>query len=1032
VANPCPECGFDNPDDTLYCGKCGANLSSSKGVSIPFTETLETTREELTTGSTFAGRYQIVEELGQGGMGKVYKAYDKEIDAKIALKLIRPEITADKSTIDRFRNELKIARDISHKNICRMYDLGREGSNYFLTMEYVSGEDLKNMIRMSGQLSVGTAVSIAKQVCEGLAEAHGHGVIHRDLKPSNIMIDRNANVRIMDFGIARSIKAKGITGAGVMIGTPEYMSPEQVEGKEVDQASDIYSLGIILYEMLTGRVPFEGDTPFTVGVKHKSEVPKNPKEINANIPDDLCRLTLRCLEKEKEKRYQNADELRTELEKVEKGIPTTERVIPKPKPLTSKEITIQFKVKKLLVPALIAIVFIAGAIALWHILSSKKVVPVPSNKPSLAVVYFENISGDPTLDDWKAGLPELIITDLSQSRFLNVLGGDRIFGILKKLNLIEAKKYSSNDLIKVAREGEVQYILSGGLMKAGSKIILTARLQKPDKGEVVETRKMECSGEEEIPAKVDELTRMIKTDLNLTPGQISGDIDKTVSQITTSSPEAFKYYSEARKLHYGNEYRKAIPLYEKAVGLDPEFAMAYRGLATCYRNLGYREKQKEYNQKALASSSHASDRERLLIQGQLYEQSENTYDKAIAAFNQLLELYPGDSIATNLLGVIYSDLEEQEKAAAKYMECLKIRKDILNTQNLAQEYQAMGRYDQARKVLEDYLQTVSDSARVRIYLSRNFIHQGQYESALNEADKAFLLSPELIDTYILKGDIYHLQGNFEAAEKEYRQILEKAAKSYHFGARFRLAVLYLAEGRFKKAKEECGQAVSIADELKNAAFKANSIGYGAYLDLKSGNLNQALEGAESAIKVFRDFENVRRLRFFMAWEGVVYLESGAMDQAERVDRELETLIQKSLNKKAARYYLWLEGWIDLKKGYYSKAIKNFEKAKSFFRFQYTTPDEQAFFLDGLASAYHKAGDLAKSVEEYERITSLTSGRMGYGDIYAKAFYMLGKIAESRGEKAKARELYRKFLELWKDADPGIPEVEDARKRLAEL
>jgi tetratricopeptide (TPR) repeat protein len=784
--------------------------------------------------------------------------------------------------------------------------------------------------------------------------------------------------------------------------------------------------------MVTGRVPFEGDTALSIAMKHKGEIPKNPKLVNPSIPDDLSGVILKCLEKDKAKRYQTAAEVRSELEKIEKGIPTTERAFPKPAPLTSKEITIQFNVKKLLVPSLIAIVLSGGAIALWQVLSSRKPVPVPSNRPSLAVVYFENISGDPTLDDWKTGLPELIITDLSQSRFLNVLGGDRIFGILKKLNLLEAKKYSSDDLIKVAREGGVQYILSGGLMKAGPKIILTARLQKPDKGEVVETRKMECSSEEEIPAKVDELTRMIKADLNLTPQQIASDADKSVGQITTSSPEAFKYYSEARKLHYGDEYRKAIPLYEKAIGLDPEFAMAYRGLATLYRNMGYPEKQKEYLQKALSSSDHASDRERLLIQGQFYVQLENTYDKAIAAFSKLLELYPGDSIATNQLGIIYAALDEDEEAAAKFTECLKIQKSILNTQNLAGQYQALGRYDQARKVLEDYLQTVSDSARVRIYLARNFIFQGQYESALNEADKAFLLSPELIETYISKGDIYHLQGNFEAAEKEYRQILEKGAKSYHFGSRNRLAVLFLAQGRFQKAKEECGQAISIADELKNAAFKANANGYGAYVDLKSGNLSRSLEEIENAIKVFRDFENMGSLRFLMAWEGVIYLESGAIDQAERVDRELKDLIQKSPNKKAVRYYLWLEGWIDLKNGHYSKAINNLEKAKSFLAFQNAGLDEQAFFLDGLASAYQKAGDLAKAAEEYERITSLTSGRMAYGDIYAKAFYMLGKIAEQQRDKVRARDNYQKFLDLWKDADPGLPEVGDARKRLAAL
>ena len=320
----CPKCQHENPDDTLYCGKCATRLPSPDKPDI--TETLETPKEELSTGSTFAGRYQIIEERGKGGMGKVYKALDKEINAKVALKLIKPEISADHKTIERFRNELKIARDITHKNVCRMYDLNKEEGTYFITMEYVSGEDLKSFIKRSRQLALGTALTRAKQVCEGLSEAHKSGVVHRDLKPSNIMIDKEGNVRIMDFGIARSLKEKGITGEGVMIGTPEYMSPEQVEGKEPDQRSDIYALGIILYEMVTGQVPFEGDTPFSLGMKHKSEIPKNPKELNTQIPDDLNQVIMRCLEKEKTKRYGNADELRAELEKVEKGIPIAEKV----------------------------------------------------------------------------------------------------------------------------------------------------------------------------------------------------------------------------------------------------------------------------------------------------------------------------------------------------------------------------------------------------------------------------------------------------------------------------------------------------------------------------------------------------------------------------------------------------------------------------------------------------------------------------------------------------------------------------------
>ncbi len=252
MTNECPKCQTENTSDSQFCKKCATPLLHDMEITESFTKTLETPIQELTTGSTFAGRYQIIEELGKGGMGRVYKALDKETNEKIALKLIKPEIASDKKTIERFRNELTTARKIGHRNVCRMYDLNKDKDNYYITMEYVSGGDLKRFIRRSKRLDMETAISIAKQICEGLAEAHNLGIVHRDLKPNNIMIDDNGNARIMDFGIARMVKGKGITGSGVMIGTPEYMSPEQVEAKEIDQRSDIYSLGVVLYEMTTG------------------------------------------------------------------------------------------------------------------------------------------------------------------------------------------------------------------------------------------------------------------------------------------------------------------------------------------------------------------------------------------------------------------------------------------------------------------------------------------------------------------------------------------------------------------------------------------------------------------------------------------------------------------------------------------------------------------------------------------------------------------------------------------------------------
>ena len=396
MTTTCPKCHHENADDSIYCGKCTTPLKPSE--EIPrHTETLEAPREELTTGSTFAGRYQIIEELGKGGMGKVYKAQDTEIKEKVAIKLIKPEIAADKNTIERFQNELKFARKISHRNVCRMYDLNKKEGSYYITMEYVSGEDLKSFIRRSEKLTIGKAISIAKQICEGLEEAHGFGVVHRDLKPSNIMIDKNGNTRIMDFGIARSTAGKGITDKGMMIGTPEYMSLEQVEGKETDKRTDIYSLGIILYEMLTGRVPFEGDTALTVAVKQKTETPKDPIEYNEQISEDLNSLILKCLEKEKENRFQSASELRSELENIERDIPTTDRVIPERKPITSKEITVTFRKKRLIIPALFVLLLLVIILGYLFLKPEKKM---------LHLVHPVQITSAEGVEDYPSWAPE--------------------------------------------------------------------------------------------------------------------------------------------------------------------------------------------------------------------------------------------------------------------------------------------------------------------------------------------------------------------------------------------------------------------------------------------------------------------------------------------------------------------------------------------------------------------------------------------------------------------------------------------------
>ena len=1025
----CPKCHFDNPDDTLYCGKCATPLPSSK--EIPVTETLETPKEELTTGSTFAGRYQIIEELGKGGMGKVYKALDTDLKEKVAIKLIKPEVAADEKTIERFRNELKFARKIRHKNVCQMYDLNREEGTHYITMEYVHGEDLKRLIRKMGQMSAGQVISIALQVCEGMAEAHRLGVVHRDLKPQNIMVDEEGNARIMDFGIARSVKGKGITGAGVMIGTPEYMSPEQVEGKESDQRSDIYSLGVILYEMVTGRVPFEGDTPFTIGVKHKSEAPQNPKEINSQIPDNLSNLILKCMEKEKEQRYQNVGEVYSELKNIEKGIPTTEKVIPKRKPITSKEITVTFGLKKLFIPALVVMALVIAVVVILQLIPPKEAIPIPSDKPSLAIMYFENNTGDEKLEHWRKALSELLIADLSQSKYIRVLSGDRIFNILRGLNLLEAKSYSSEDLKKVAERGGVENILRGSYTKAGDTIRVNTMLQKAKTGELIGSESAEGRGEESFFSMVDDLTKKIKANFKLSSEEIASDIDREVDRITTSYAEAYKYYVEGRKYHRSGDYRQSIPFMEKAIEIDPEFALAYRSLGMAHNNLGDIEERKKYFQKAFELSDRVSDKERYWIQADYYITIEDNPEKAIEAYNKFFELDPDNLVIHHNITVVYRALEEWDKAIEHLEVCRKNKTELIGSyMRLGDCYAAKGMYQKAREVVKGYINNFSDDARVHGFIADSYVYEGKYDLALEEADKAISLDP----MSYTKGSIYLLQGDFDLAERDYKRWLKFEDEVRQLVGRRWLEILYRTLGRFEKAKEQAQHGLELSEKFGRILTKARFHSRLGYNYFASGNLEKALDefSEEWDIAVKNDFTSHRHFALYM--KGRTFLEMNSMDEAQKAAEELKKITKASKRPKNIRLYHHLMGMIELEKKNFSKAINYFKNAYSEMPAQCSLylNRHHAMFIYPLGLAYFMSGDLEKARGEYEKIMGMTTGRIWFGDLYAKSFYMLGKIYEQQGNKGKAIEHYEKFLSLWKDADPGITELEDAKKRLAGL
>ncbi len=987
--------------------------------------------EGLIIGSIFAGRYQIIEELGKGGMGKVYKVLDKEIEEKVALKLLNPEVAGDERTIQRFREELKLARKISHRNVCRMFDLSREGGNYYITMEYVPGEDLKSSIRRMGPLSAGKAIFIAKQVCEGLAEAHRLGIVHRDLKPHNIMIDREGNARIMDFGIARSLKKKGVTDTGVIIGSPEYMSVEQVEGKEVDQRSDIYSLGIVLYEMLTGTVPFDGDTPLSIAVKHTTQSPADPRQINTQIPEDLSRVVLKCMKKERQRRYQSAEELLDQLSNMERDFPTTERILPRGKPSTSKELTVTFGLKKPFVRALLLVVFMLVGAILWRVLPEKGAVPISADKPSVAVLRFQNSSGDESVDSWGDGLSELLSADLRQSKYLRVLSGDKICGILKRLGILQANKYSSGDLKALATQGRVDYILKGSFFRTDKNFIIIAMVQEPHSGSVISTRRAECRREEEIPAVMDELTRNIKLDLNLSSDQISSDSDRKLARIVTGSPEAYKCYIEGWKndLNRGDA-SKTIEFMKKATAVDPEFAMAYKAMAGAYGQMDSIAQMWSFLQKALELKHRLSLREFYIIQGKLYGISEETYDEAIKAYSKLLKVYPEDWDGNFNLGLLCQDLEQWDEAIERFQVPIANNEESSEPYtNQAEAYMAKGMYDKAREILRDYLANSPEDVWVQGKISNAYLCQGKLDLALREAQEALSVDPTSIYPSLI-GDIYYCRGDLLRAAREYQKILEREGAANKYYGMFRLAALYLSQGRFDESKGQIRKTAGLAQKLGDREGQMWAHSYLAQLHLASGDPQEALEEWKNAQNMA--LQGGLDWRLSLHLKGLIYLEMESMEEAQRTADDLKAMLEKRTNKKLMRYYHHLVGMIELERGNLSQAIGSFETALSLLPFQHSELDDHALFLYPLATALYKAGELEKAQDQYQRITSLTTGRLFFGDMFARSLHMLGKICEEQGWQERAAEHYGQFIAHWKDADPGIPEVEDAKRRLEKL
>jgi serine/threonine-protein kinase len=533
----CPKCGFENTPGLVYCGRCGTRLDAAKDIVVSSTLTIEYPQKTLAKGSLLAGRFEVQDEIGTGGMGTVYKVIDRKINEEMALKILKPEIAPKAEVIERFKNELKLARRISHKNVCRLYDLHEEAGTLFITMEYVPGEGLDVLIHREGRLSAEKACALARQIVEGLVQAHNLGVIHRDLKPRNIMIDSQGNVRIMDFGIARHLGGPDLTADGIMVGTPHYMSPEQASGESVDQRTDIYALGAILFEMVVGRPPFEGENALAVAFKHKTELPKHPREFNPEVPASFDRLIIKCLAKKREDRYQSAEELLVELVRFMAGEPAAATEAPGIKSATLS----------------------------------------PGEREcisSIAVLPFKDMSPQRDQEHLCEGLAEELINALAQVKGLKVAARTSAFSF----------KGKDADIREIGRQLNVDSILEGSVQKSGPRLRVTTQLVCVEDGYHLWSDRFDRNMKD-IFAVQDEIAMAVVERLEVE--LVAGEKEK-ITKRHTRDEKAYELYLKGR-YHWNRRSPRdmvmAVDCFQRAIDRDPRYALPYVGIADVFNML---------------------------------------------------------------------------------------------------------------------------------------------------------------------------------------------------------------------------------------------------------------------------------------------------------------------------------------------------------------------------------------------------------------------------------------------------------------
>lgn len=932
------------------------------------------TNPELEPGTVLANRYEIVSVLGTGGMGSVYKAKDKELDRLVALKVIRPELARNAAIVDRFKQEIRLSHKVTHRNVVRMYDLSEDAGMRFVTMELVPGRDLRSILQDRGKLPPEEAVDIFQQICFALEAAHGAGILHRDLKPQNVMREDNGRVVVMDFGLARNIEDReGLTQTGALVGTMDYMSPEQALGKDLDQRSDIFAVGLIAYEMLTGAMPFIAESAIASLVKRTQQRAIPLSDVDKNIPGALSNIIAKCLEKDAANRYQNAEELDSDLRAWREGKASGKRIS------ASSTRLRMIRIRELPWPRLAAagvlIVAIAAGIA-WFVIRKQQATKSVAHVPvSVLVGDFANHTGDPVLDNT---LEPMLGVALEGASFVNTFSRGDARKLAQKLPN-PTDKLDEQSARLVAMNQGVNAVVTGEINLRGDQYEISAIALDAVSGKMLAKADVTAPNKQEILSSLPKLAAPIRKALgDATPasvqfGEVSGGFK-------AASLEAVHQDALGVEEQFAGKFQEAFDSFQKATQLDPKFARAYTGMAAMAENLGRPADAVNYMKLAMQNIDNMTERERYRDRG-LYYRTIGDWQNCVQEYTQLVTHYPADRVGQNNLSICYTQLRNAPKAL---------------------------------EAAQRAVQIVPKGVGQRLNLAFISVFAGEFAASEKEARTALTISPNAAQAYLVLAEAQLGQGQVDQAADSYRK-LETFGPLATSTATAGLADLAAYQAKYDEAVRLLSQGATAdvaAKMTDGAARKYVELGH---LEEIQGKNAAALSDIGKALANSQATE----VQFLAAR---TYVEAGELAKAQKI----ATSLSSALTGEPQAYGKIIDGLIALKRKDTNAAIRAITAANNVL-------DTWIGHFD-LGRAYLEAAAFTEADSQFDQCAKrrgeaieLFMDNVPTYSNFPAVYYYQGRVREGMKSEGFA-DFYKTYLSI-RGQSTLDPMVADARKRI---